>query len=62
MRTTTLLNHPADRGASWPKPPLRETDHDKIEALAQEVCDAVDEQLLHTGKAQAAHSFRTALQ
>jgi hypothetical protein len=46
----------------WPKPPLRETDHDKIEALAQEVCDAVDEQLLHTGKAQAAHSFRAALQ
>ena len=29
---------------------LRETDHDKILELAQELCDAVDEQLLHQGK------------
>ncbi len=29
---------------------LRETDHDKILALAQELCDAVDEQLLRQGK------------
>jgi hypothetical protein len=29
---------------------LRETDHDKIVELAQELCDAVDEQLLHTGR------------
>lgn len=29
---------------------LRETNHDKILELAQELCDAVDEQLLHSGK------------
>jgi hypothetical protein len=29
---------------------LRETNHDKILELAQELCDAVDEQLLHQGK------------
>lgn len=33
---------------------LRETDHDKILQLAQELCDAVDEQLLHTGKGKKA--------
>jgi hypothetical protein len=33
---------------------LRETDHDKILALAQELCDAVDEQLLQTGKVKKA--------
>jgi hypothetical protein len=29
---------------------LNETDHDKIVELAQQLCDAVDEQLLRTGK------------
>jgi hypothetical protein len=29
---------------------LRETDHDKMLELAQELCDAVDEQPLHQGK------------
>jgi hypothetical protein len=33
---------------------LRETDHDKILVLAQELCDAVDEQLLQTGKGKKA--------
>jgi len=33
---------------------LRETDHDKILELAQELCDAMDEQLLHTGKGKKA--------
>jgi hypothetical protein len=33
---------------------LRETDHDKILALAQELCDAVDEQLLQAGKVEKA--------
>lgn len=41
------------RGKSWrelAEAVLRETDHDKILALAQELCDAVDEQILHSGK------------
>jgi hypothetical protein len=33
---------------------LRETDHDKILALARELCDAVDEQLLQTGRVKKA--------
>lgn len=33
---------------------LRETDHDKILELAQQLCDAVDDQLLHTGRGKKA--------
>jgi len=33
---------------------LRETDNDKILELAQELCDAVDEQLLRSGRGKKA--------
>ena len=44
-------------GKSWrelAEAVLRETNHDKILILAQELCDAVDKQLLQPGKVKKA--------
>jgi hypothetical protein len=41
---------PANPGGKLAQAVLNETDHDKILELAQQLCNALDEQLLRAGK------------